>query len=81
MPEGSAWNKGYTYNVGDQAETLKVTATSAAEGGEFSYEWKRVSRAYNIRGYSSIKDNESDSYVPSTDISMANDAAITMPVK
>ena len=74
MPEGSAWNKGYTYNVGDQAETLKVTATSAAEGGEFSYEWKRVSRAYNIRGYSSIKDNESDSYVPSTDISMANDA-------
>ncbi len=35
---------------------------------------KRVSRAYNIRGYSSIKDNESDSYVPSTDISMANDA-------
>lgn len=74
MPEGSAWNKGYIYNVGDQAETLKVTATSAVEGGEFSYEWKKVSRPYNIKGYSSIKDNESDSYVPSTDISMANDA-------
>ena len=77
LPEGYNWHKGYVYNVGGQAEELKVTATSAVEGGEFSYQWKRLNygNPYNLSKSAGtiIKNATSDSYVPDTDISQAND--------
>lgn len=70
---GYGWDTGYVYNVGDEADTLTVTAASDAEGGTWAYKWYSVSRPYNISGYSSVSGNATtESYTPSTQLSLAN---------
>ena len=72
LPEGYGWHKGYIYNVGDQAEGVKVTATSPAEGGTYSYAWRRTNRAYNPLSMAYLNDITTDTCVPSTELSVAN---------
>lgn len=72
---GYDWDTGYVYNVGDNATTLKVTATSDAKDVALSYKWYSVTRPYNISGYSSVSGTtDTESYMPSTDLKQANDS-------
>lgn len=78
MPEDGyayAWDTGHLYTVGQEAEALTVTATSEAEGGTMSYQWYSVARPYNINGWSSVfgRDTTSVTFIPPTDLSLAND--------
>ena len=67
------WDKGYVYTVGDETTPLKVTATSKAEGGTFSYQWRRVRKPYHISGWSSVGDNStSDTFTPEATTANAN---------
>ncbi|MBQ8813025.1 MAG: bacterial Ig-like domain-containing protein [Lachnospiraceae bacterium] len=68
------WETGYVYTPGEEATALTVQATSAAEGGTWSYQWYRTSnRGYNINSYALLSGATSESYTPDTDLSLAND--------
>lgn len=68
-----SWNKGYVYTVGQETVPLEVKATSKAEGGTFSYQWRAVNRPYNNFGWSSVNgDSTSATYTPGTTIMEAN---------
>lgn len=70
---GFAWDTGYVYNVGDTSTTLNVTASSKAEGGELSYRWFVLDKAYNGgRTYINSEDAYAAGYAPSTEVSAAN---------
>ena len=70
-----AWDKGYVYNVGETASPLTVTATTKAEGGVLSYEWKRISKPYaqSVSVYEPGGDADAASYTPEITQANAND--------
>ena len=68
------WNTGYVYVPGAEATPLRVEATSAAEGGTWSYTWYSSSQsAYNIESYSSLSNATNPTYTPDTSLAQAND--------
>jgi len=70
-----AWDTGFVYTPGQAATALTVTATSAAPGGEFTYQWVKPSTPYNPRGWSGIFGDaaRTDTYTPDTALTNAND--------
>ena len=67
-------DKGYVYEPGADPEPLKVTATTAAKGGEMSYRWYGLKNAFgDIETYYFGDNATSAAYVPSTGLGTAND--------
>lgn len=69
MPEDGyeySWNKGFVYKIGDTTTPLTVTAKTNVEGGELSYAWKRISKAYNqsVSAYAPTGTATEASYTP-----------------
>ena len=76
MPEDGyeyPWNIGYVYKVGAEAIPLTITATSAAEGGEWSYKWWNKSSAYTSSYSTATGETSGISYIPDTSLRLAND--------
>lgn len=67
------WSKGYVYKVDEEATPLKVTATSKAEGGTFTYQWYKSTSATGTGGMV-LQNTNSDTYVPQNTQNLANTA-------
>ena len=67
-------DKGYVYEPGAEATPLKVTATTAAKGGELSYNWYGLKNVFgDIQTYYFGDNATSAAYIPSTSWEDTND--------
>lgn len=69
-----AWKTGYVYKPGDAATPLVVNATSATDGGTFSYKWVYSDNPSFSNGYSSSSKMNvaAERCTPSTELEWAN---------
>ena len=69
-----AWKTGYVYKPGDAATPLVVNATSATDGGTFSYKWVYSDNPSFSDGYSSSSKMNvaAERCTPSTELEWAN---------
>ena len=71
-----AWKRGYIYNIGDTPTPLKVEATSAVEGGSWSYQWMYTTKAYDPESWGICGITTSNEYAPYTNKKRVNNTGL-----